>query len=145
MRYANNDFQRPISNPPNFPKAPTIWAQHECYRMRQKLSDGTLFLNSKNPGCCNEECRNHNPEQVHHRKVKVSGRRDLHPLPTAWEAVALLGELLPHIFTFFRFKIFFPAFSKLCHRPTFSKGFVVTDPILKLLGVLIFDKWDRPL
>ncbi len=24
-----------------------------------------------------------------------SGRRDLNPLPTAWEAVALPGELLP--------------------------------------------------
>ena len=27
-----------------------------------------------------------------------SGRRDSNPLPTAWEAVALPGELLPLIF-----------------------------------------------
>lgn len=27
-----------------------------------------------------------------------SGRRDSNPLPTAWEAVALPGELLPHIY-----------------------------------------------
>src|SRR5438045_7510949 len=27
----------------------------------------------------------------------MSGRRDSNPLPTAWEAVALPGELLPHI------------------------------------------------
>jgi hypothetical protein len=26
---------------------------------------------------------------------KMSGRRDSNPLPTAWEAVALPGELLP--------------------------------------------------
>jgi hypothetical protein len=29
-------------------------------------------------------------------KRHLSGRRDLNPLPTAWEAVALPGELLPH-------------------------------------------------
>ncbi len=28
----------------------------------------------------------------------LSGRRDSNPLPTAWEAVALPGELLPLIF-----------------------------------------------
>ena len=30
-------------------------------------------------------------------KRHLSGRRDLNPLPTAWEAVALPGELLPLI------------------------------------------------
>ena len=31
-----------------------------------------------------------------HRPLAWSGRRDSNPLPTAWEAVALPGELLPH-------------------------------------------------
>ena len=29
--------------------------------------------------------------------IYLSGRRDSNPLPTAWEAVALPGELLPLI------------------------------------------------
>jgi hypothetical protein len=33
---------------------------------------------------------------------KKSGRRDSNPLPTAWEAVALPGELLPLIIIFCR-------------------------------------------
>ena len=33
-------------------------------------------------------------------KRHLSGRRDLNPLPTAWEAVALPGELLPHSFRY---------------------------------------------
>ena len=36
------------------------------------------------------------------RKRPMSGRRDSNPLPTAWEAVALPGELLPLVFGSYR-------------------------------------------
>lgn len=36
-----------------------------------------------------------------------SGRRDSNPLPTAWEAVALPGELLPLIIIDRKIKIYF--------------------------------------
>ena len=32
---------------------------------------------------------------------QMSGRRDSNPLPTAWEAVALPGELLPQFLFYF--------------------------------------------
>ena len=35
------------------------------------------------------------PSELKAKLLRMSGRRDSNPLPTAWEAVALPGELLP--------------------------------------------------
>ena len=58
------------------------------------MGNASVFLVKKTDADANGRHRDR-------RRRVWSGRRDSNPLPTAWEAVALPGELLPLLFFFF--------------------------------------------
>jgi hypothetical protein len=55
----------------------------------------SLFFKTEITNKISDAQSGHHSSPVRKNNISWSGRRDSNPLPTAWEAVALPGELLP--------------------------------------------------
>jgi len=73
--------------------------------MRIELMTSSLPRKCSTPELQRQHCLlNHSTKEVHTPpfrrewlQIRLSGRRDSNPPPTAWKAVALPDELLPHV------------------------------------------------